>query len=63
MLPPRTDWAETIPPGEEAELVALAEVLRELQAKQAKKGGMGRALHYKAHAGVRGNMRDRKSVV
>lgn len=62
MLPPRTDWAETIPPGEEAELVALAEVLRELQAKQAKKGGMGRALHYKAHAGVRAELTTRAGL-
>lgn len=62
MLPPRTDWAETIPPDEEAELIALAEALRDLQAKQARKGGMGRALHYKAHAGVRAELHTRAGL-
>ncbi len=62
MLQPRTDWAETIPPNEEAELIHLAEILRDLQAKQAKKGGMGRGLHYKAHAGVRAEVRTRDGL-
>jgi len=62
MLPPRTDWAETIPPNEEAELVHLAEILQGIQSKQAKKAGIGRALHYKAHAGVRAEVRTRDGL-
>lgn len=62
MLPPRTDWAETIPPNEEAELIALAEIVAALQAKQAKKSGIGRGLHYKAHAGVRAELTTRAGL-
>ncbi len=59
MYLPRTDWAETIPANEDAELLRLAEVLRDLQARHARRGGMGRALHFKAHAGVRAEVRTR----
>ena len=65
MLQPRTDWAETIPEGEEAALIRLAEILRAIQAKQtkqAKQGPMGRALHLKGHAGVRAEVRTRDGL-
>ena len=62
MLPPRKDWAETIAPNEEPELIHLAEILRDMQARQAKKGGMGRGLHFKGHAGVRAELRTRDGL-
>lgn len=58
MLPPRTDWAEQIPPNEEAEHVAYAELLRDLHAGRER----GRALHVKAHAGLRGELRTRADL-
>ena len=62
MLQPRTDWAETIPENEEPALIRLAEILRDIQAKQAKKGAMSRALHLKGHAGVRAEVRTRDGL-
>lgn len=59
MSEPRTDWSETIPEGEEAELIKLAEVLRDIQRKHTRKAGPGRALHRKFHAGVRAEVRTR----
>jgi len=59
MSEPRTDWVETIPEGEEAELIRLAEVLRDIQRKHTRKAGPGRALHRKSHAGVRAEVRVR----
>jgi hypothetical protein len=59
MLQPRTDWAETIAPNEEAELVGYAEILRDLQRKHGRRGGVARALHSKGHAGVRAEVRTR----
>ncbi len=53
MNEPRTDWKETIEPGEEEILLRHAETLRDLQRKAAKKDGVGRALHRKSHGGVR----------
>lgn len=59
MSEPRTDWAETIPEGEETELIRLAEILRDIQRKHTRKAGAGRALHRKSHAGVRAEVRTR----
>ncbi|MGE0785719.1 MAG: catalase [Sandaracinaceae bacterium] len=51
---PATDWAETIPEGEAAELEALAEELIAVQrARAAKRGSISRALHAKGHGGAR----------
>jgi hypothetical protein len=61
MLEPRTDWKETIDPGEEAILLKHAETLRDLQRAQAKKG-MGRALHRKSHGGVLAEVRVRPDL-
>ena len=44
MNEPRTDWKETIEPGEDEILLRHAETLRDLQRKAAKKDGVGRAL-------------------
>ena len=62
MMQPRTDRAETIPPDEDAALLRLAEVLSQLQAKRAKNGLIGRALHFKGHAGVRAEIRTRDGL-
>jgi hypothetical protein len=62
MMQPRTDWAETIPLGEDAALLRLAEVLAALQARRARKGQLGRALHFKGHAGVRAEVRTRDGL-
>jgi hypothetical protein len=50
-MPPRTDWREEIPPGEEQQLEALAQQLRALQQRISQ--GAGRALHLKSHVGIR----------
>jgi hypothetical protein len=50
--PPSTQWKEDVAPDEEARFLRLAEQLRELQRKQSKRGGAGRALHRKGHVGV-----------
>lgn len=52
MNEPRTDWEETIEPGEDAKLLRLAETLRDLQRLETQKSGPGRALHRKGHGGV-----------
>lgn len=52
MSEPRTDWKETIEPGEEEVLLRHAETLRDLQRKAGAKAGVGRALHRKSHGGV-----------
>lgn len=52
MSEPRTDWKETILPGEDEVLLRHAETLLELQQKRAKAGSPGRALHHKGHGGV-----------
>ncbi|HEY0132487.1 MAG TPA: catalase family protein [Nannocystis sp.] len=62
MMQPRTDWAETIPPGEDAALLRLAEILAALQARRARKGRLGRALHFKGHGGVRAEVRTRDGL-
>lgn len=62
MLQPRTDWSENIPEGEEAALIRLAEVLRDIQARRARKGKIGRGLHFKGHAGVRAEVRTRDGL-
>ena len=59
MLAPRTDWTETIAPNEEAELIRLAEILRDLQRVNNAKESPGRALHRKMHVGVRAEVRTR----
>jgi Catalase len=51
-MPPGTDWKETIPDGEAAQLEAFAEELRALQKKRARGGPAARALHAKGQAGV-----------
>jgi hypothetical protein len=51
-----TGWKETIEEGEEAQLVAYAEALREVQRKQAAGGRAARALHAKGTAGVLGEL-------
>lgn len=61
-MKPRTDWAETIGPNEDAELLRHAETLRALQRKNAGPGGVGRALHRKAHAGLLAELRTRAGV-
>jgi len=50
--PPSTEWQEHVAPDEEARFGRLAEQLRELQRRQSRKAGAGRALHRKAHVGV-----------
>lgn len=56
-LEPRTDWKEEIPEGEEAEHIALAELLRDVQRKHTSKlKAAGRGLHRKSHAGVRAEL-------
>ncbi len=57
MASPTTDWKEVVPDDEEAKLVALAEALRDIQLSNAKQRPIGRALHYKQHAGVMGTLR------
>jgi hypothetical protein len=52
MLTPSTDWKELVPPGEEAELLALAERLRALQRRRAAGRPADRALHAKGQAGL-----------
>ncbi len=52
-MSPGTDWKETIPDGEAAQLETFAEELRALQRKRARGGAVtDRALHAKAPAGV-----------
>ncbi len=62
MMEPRTDWSEDIAPNEEVELLRFAEILRDLQRKNAKKGGVGRALHKKSSGGVRAEFKTRGDV-
>jgi hypothetical protein len=50
--PPSTDWQEDIAPDEDERFELHAETLREVQRKQSRKKGPGRALHRKSHAGV-----------
>lgn len=59
MHAPRTDWAETIPPNEEAELLKLAEIVRDIQRRHSRKAGPGRGLHRKSHTGARAELRTR----
>jgi len=59
MHAPRTDWAETIPPNEEAELLELAEIIRSIQRRHSRKAGPGRGLHRKSHTGARAELRTR----
>jgi hypothetical protein len=49
---PSTQWKEQVAPDEEARFGRLAEQLRELQRRQSRRGGAGRALHRKGHVGV-----------
>lgn len=49
---PSTQWKEDIAPDEEARFVRLSEQLRELQRRQSRRSGAGRALHRKGHVGV-----------
>jgi hypothetical protein len=49
---PSTRWKEQVAPDEEARFGRLAEQLRELQRRQSRRSGAGRALHRKEHVGV-----------
>src|ERR1043165_5105083 len=49
---PSTRWKEDAAADEDARFGRLAEQLRELQRRQSRRGGAGRALHRKGHGGV-----------
>ena len=49
---PSTEWREEMAAGEDAHFTRLAEQLRELQRRNSRRSGPGRALHRKAHVGV-----------
>jgi hypothetical protein len=49
---PSTQWQEDVAPDEDARFTRLAEQLRELQRRNARSNGAGRALHRKGHVGV-----------
>lgn len=49
---PSTQWQEDVAPDEDARFTRLAEQLRELQRRNARRSGAGRALHRKGHVGV-----------
>jgi hypothetical protein len=49
---PSTQWKEDVAPDEEVRFGRLAEQLREVQRRQSRRAGAGRALHRKAHIGV-----------
>jgi len=49
---PSTQWKEDVAADEEARFGRLAEQLRELQRRQSRRSGAGRALHRKGHVGV-----------
>jgi hypothetical protein len=49
---PSTQWKEQVAPDEDARFGRLAEQLRELQRRNARRSGAGRALHRKGHVGV-----------
>jgi hypothetical protein len=49
---PSTQWKEDVAADEDARFGRLAEQLRELQRRQSRRGGAGRALHRKGHVGV-----------
>ena len=61
-MTPRTDWTEEIAADEEQELLRHAETLRALQRRHAARGGVGRALHRKSHAGALAELRTRGDV-
>lgn len=50
--PPSTDWQEDVAADEDERFERHAETLREVQCRQSKKHGPGRALHRKSHAGA-----------
>src|SRR5262245_4357054 len=52
MPEPSTEWREIVAPDEDAQFLALAERLREVQRRATAKYGAGRALHRKQHVGV-----------
>src|SRR5262249_14515115 len=52
---PSTDWKETVAADEGPRFERLAEALRDLQRRRAGTGKPARALHAKAHAGLRGS--------
>jgi len=49
---PSTQWREEVAPDEDARFTRLAEQLRELQRRNTRRSGAGRALHRKGHVGV-----------
>jgi hypothetical protein len=52
-----TDWTEYIPPGEIARHLGYAEEMRAIvRERAAKTGELGRAVHFKQHAGVRAEL-------
>ncbi|MFO0762326.1 MAG: catalase family protein [Byssovorax sp.] len=51
-MSPATDWSETIPEGEDAALLRLAETLRDLQRARAKGKKADRGLHAKSNLNV-----------
>ncbi len=51
-LPPSTDWRETVGEDETARFDALAATLAGIQRARSERHPMGRALHYKPHAGL-----------
>jgi hypothetical protein len=52
-MTPSTDWRETIPEGEDAQLERLGAELAELQARRKRGDQVDRALHAKGHVGLR----------
>jgi hypothetical protein len=55
-MSPSRDWKETIEPGEEERLLKVAERIRAVQRANAAGGQPSRALHAKAHGGVRATL-------
>ena len=51
---PTTEWRETVAPNEPEHFERLALSLRDLQRSRGAKHGLGRALHFKSHAGLLG---------
>jgi hypothetical protein len=49
---PSTQWKEDVTADEDARFGRLAEQLREVQRRNTRRGGAGRALHRKGHVGV-----------